>query len=195
MTAGWVGALLLSCFNFSRPIVEPLGPEVPPSIDGRDVHVFGTRPDGVDWAAGRATLDLPIGTVYQRILEHESLKDMRKTTLVRTAEERPGYLAFQFVDVAVRVRAILFKMKVTWREAWGFVVAKGSAEAPERIVASYEKVAGTKHINHQCGSYIMDAKGGSTTELSFYEEIKAARRSAEDTRNMHAGILKNLRRR
>jgi hypothetical protein len=28
----------------------------------------------------------------------------------------------------------------------------------------------------------------------MYEEVKADRRSAEDTRNMHAGILRNLRR-
>ena len=35
---------------------------------------------------------------------------------------------------------------------------------------------------------------GEATDLSMYEEIKADRRSARDTRDMHAGILANFRR-
>jgi hypothetical protein len=54
-------------------------------------------------------------------------------------------------------------------------------------------VAGTGHIQKQCGSYVLEARG-EATDLSMYEEIKADRRSARDTRDMHAGILQNFRR-
>jgi hypothetical protein len=61
------------------------------------------------------------------------------------------------------------------------------------MVISYEKVAGTGHIERQCGSYVLQARTDGTTDLSMYEEVKADRRSAKDTRDMHAGILRNLR--
>jgi hypothetical protein len=60
-------------------------------------------------------------------------------------------------------------------------------------VVSYQKVAGTGHIQRQCGSYVLEARGAAT-DISMYEEIKASRRTARDTRDMHAGILENLRR-
>lgn len=181
------------CFDFSRPVTSPLRPSLPPSSEGTDVHAFGSHPNGLDWAAGRATLDLPIEAVYRKILEHRSLKDMSKTSLARIAEDRPGFLAFQYVDVLVRVRVLLVRLKIAWREAWGFAVARGTAGAPREIVAAYEKISGTRHIRHLCGSYVLSALDGGRTELSFYEEVDAARRSAEDTCNMHKGILRNLR--
>jgi hypothetical protein len=60
-------------------------------------------------------------------------------------------------------------------------------------VVSYQKIAGSGHIERQCGSYVLQARDDGTTDLSMYEEVKADRRSAEDTRDMHRGILRNLR--
>ena len=182
-----------SCFDFSRPIVEPLRPVVPAALDGRDAHVFGRRADRLDWAAGRATIEAPIAAVYGRILEFTSLKDMTKTTVKRHPESRPGFLAFQVVDIAVRVKAVIVKTTIEWREAWGFALTEGTPDAPRRIVASYQKVSGTGHIKHLCGSYVMTAMDSGRTDLAFYEEVRASRRNAEDTRNMHIGILRNLR--
>ena len=182
-----------SCFDFSRPILEPLRPPVPAAPDGSDVHVFGRRADGPDWAAGRATIQAPIEHVYGRILEFTCLKDMTKTTVNRHPENRPGFLAFQVVDIAVRVRALVVKKTIEWREAWGFALTEGTPHAPRRIVASYQKVSGTGYIKHLCGSYVMTALDAGRTDLAFYEEVRASRRNAEDTRNMHAGILRNLR--
>ncbi len=181
------------CFDLRGPVVEPLSPPIP-LVPGHDNHVFGTYPSGVVWAAGRAVLDVPIQSVLARLLDHTNVKDMTRTTLTTTVLDRPGYMAFHLVDVVVTLRALFFKLTVPWTEAWAYRLVEGAAQAPRRIVVSYQKVAGSDHIERQCGSYVLQARDDGTTDLSLYEEVKAARRSAEDTRNMHRGILKNLRR-
>jgi hypothetical protein len=70
---------------------------------------------------------------------------------------------------------------------------EGKEDAPRKIVISYQKVAGSGHLQRQCGSYVLQARDEASTDLSMYEEVKADRRSARDTRDMHTGILRNLR--
>ncbi len=180
------------CFDFTRKVVEPLRPAIP-LIPGRDNHVFGTSPAGVAWASGRVVVDKPVAAVYANLLDHRCVKDMTKTTIATTVVDRPDYMAFHLVKIVVTLRALLLKMEVPWTEAWAFSLVEGTAEAPRRIVASYQKVAGTDHIKRQCGSYVLQAREDGTTDLSLYEEVKADRRSARDTRDMHRGIVRNLR--
>lgn len=181
-----------ACFDFSRPIVEPLRPPIP-LVEGRDNSAHGTYENGVDWAATRTVLPMSIRSVYAQVLDHRNVKDMKKTTLTTKVLERPGFLQFDLVDVVVTLRVLLVKVKVAWTEAWGYTLVEGTESDPLKIVVSYQKVAGTGHIQRQCGSYVLEARGAAT-DISMYEEIKAARRSARDTRDMHAGILANLRR-
>jgi hypothetical protein len=180
------------CFDFTAQIVDPLRPPMP-MIEGRDNSAFGTYPSGIDWAAGRAVVKLPIRTLYAKLLDHRNVKDMKKTTLSTTVLERPGYLELHHVNVVVSLRALFVKMKIAWTEEWGYRLVEGTWEAPRKIVVSYQKIGGTRYIKHQCGSYVLQAHDDASTDLSFYEEVKADRRSAEDTRNMHAGILRGLR--
>ncbi len=189
--AGTPGEGAGPCFDFSRPIVEPLRPRIA-LMEGRDNSTFGTYPNGVDWAATRAVLAMPVRSAYARVLDHRNEKDMKKTTLSTTVLERPGYLQFDLVEVVVTLRVLLVKVKVAWTEAWGYTLVEGTESDPRKIVVSYQKVAGTGHIQKQCGSYVIEARG-EATDLSMYEEIKAAHRSAQDTRDMHAGILENFR--
>ena len=126
-------------------------------------------------------------------LDHRNLKDSTRTTVVTTVLERPDYLAFHNVDVTVRIRALFFKLKLQWTEAWGYSLVEGTPDAPLKIVIAYQKIAGTSHIDQQCGSYVLWARDAATTDLALYEEVKADRRSAEDTRDMHKGILGTLR--
>jgi hypothetical protein len=181
-----------SCFDFTRKVVEPLTPVIP-LLPGRDNHVFGTSPGGVGWASGRVVLDMPVAAAYASLLDHRNVKDMTKTTLATTVVDRPDYLAFHLVKIVVTLRALFLKMEIPWTEAWAFSLVEGTAEAPRRIVVSYQKVAGTDHIKRQCGSYVLQAREDGTTDLSLYEEVKADRRSARDTRDMHRGIVRNLR--
>ena len=119
--------------------------------------------------------------------------NMSKTTLKTTVLERPDYLAFHLVEVVVRLRFLLLTRDVPWTEEWAYSLAEGTEAAPRRIVVSYQKVAGTTHIKRECGSYELEARDDGTTDLSMYEEVKADRRSAQDTSEMHRGIVKNLR--
>ncbi len=180
------------CFDFAVKVIDPLRPPLP-RIEGRDNSAFGTYPSGIDWAAARALVAMPIGEVYAKLLDHRTVKDMKKTTLSTTVLERPGYLDFHHVDVVVTLRALFVKVKVAWTEEWGYSLAEGTRDAPRKIVVSYQKIAGSRFIKHQCGSYVLEAHDEATTDLSLYEEIKADHRSAEDTRNMHAGTLRTLR--
>ena len=180
------------CFDFGRKVVDPLTPRIA-MVDGRDHHVFGTYPSGIDWASGRVVLPMPLEEAYARLLDHRNVKDMRKTTLRTTVLQRPGYLAFHLVDVVVRLRLLLLRKDVPWTEEWAYSLAEGTPTAPRRIVVSYQKVAGTTHIKRQCGSYVLEARDDGTTDLSLYEEVKADRRSARDTSDMHRGIVRNLR--
>jgi len=180
------------CFDFGRKVVEPLAPRIA-MLDGRDHHEFGTLASGVDWASGRVVLDMPIEEAYARLLDHRNVKDMSKTTLKTTVLERPDYLAFHLVEVVVRLRFLLLTRDVPWTEEWAYSLAEGTEAAPRRIVVSYQKVAGTTHIKRECGSYELEARDDGTTDLSMYEEVKADRRSAQDTSEMHRGIVKNLR--
>jgi len=181
-----------ACFDFSRPIVEPLRPPIP-LAEGRDNSAHGTYANGVAWASTRTVLPIPIRSVYAKVLDHRNEKDMRKTTLTTKVLERPGFLQFDLVDVVVTLHVLLVNVKVAWTEAWGYTLVEGTESDPRKIVVSYQKVAGTGHIQRQCGSYVLEARG-SATDISMYEEIKADRRSARDTRDMHAGILENFRR-
>jgi hypothetical protein len=180
------------CFDFTRKVSEPLAPRIA-LIEGRDNHEFGTYPTGIIWASGRVVLDMPVAEAYARLLDHRNVKDMKKTTLSTTVLDRPGYLAFHMVDVVVRLRLLLLKMDLPWTEEWAYSLTEGTEGAPGRIVVSYQKVAGTHHIKRQCGSYVLEARVVGTTDLSLYEEVKASRRSARDQRDMHRGIVRNLR--
>ena len=180
------------CFDFTTPIVDPLHPPIP-MIPGRDNSVFGTYPNGIHWSATRARVAMPITEIYARLRDHRNHKDMKKTHVSTSELERPGYLGFQRVEVAVTLHALFFKTKVEWAEDWGFTLVEGTREAPRRIVASYQKVEGTRYLKHQCGSYVLQALDEATTDLSMYDEVVARRRDAEDTRNMQAGILANIR--
>jgi hypothetical protein len=181
------------CFDFRGKVVEPLSTPIA-LVPGQDSHVFGTYPSGVGWAAGRAVIDMPIESVLARLLDHRNVKDMARTTLTTTVLDRPEYMAFHVVDIVVTLRALFMKLSVPWTEAWAFSLVEGAPQAPRRIVVSYQKIAGSDHIQRECGSYVLQARDDGTTDLSVYDELKADRRKAEDTRNMHRGILRNLRR-
>ena len=190
--AAAAGELAGPCFDYRERVAEPLKPPIE-LVPGRDNHTFGRDPKGFDWAAGRAVLAMPIRTALDRLRDPRNLKDMAKTKLTITVDERPPHLALQRVDVIVTLRALFMKTKVLWTEAWAFTLVEGTRDDPHRILASYQKVSGTSHIQHLCGSYVLQARDDGTTDISMYEEVKASRRSARDTSNMHRGILRNIR--
>jgi hypothetical protein len=181
-----------TCFDLSGPVTEPLRPPIP-LIDGNDNTTYATQPDGIAWAAARAIVHRPIEAVYLKLLDHRNVKNMRKTELETQVLERPGLLEYHLVSIVVTVKVVLFTKTFAWSEEWGFTLAAGTRERPDRIVVAYQKVDGTKELQHECGSYVLQRLRDGSTDLFMYEEIKAPRRSARDTMNMQRGILRNLR--
>ena len=181
-----------TCFDLSEAITEPLRPSIP-LLEGSDNTAFATHPNGIAWAAARAVIRRPIEVVYLKLLDHRNVKNMRKTELDTQVFERPGLLEYHLVSVVVTLKVVLLKKTIAWSEEWGFSLAEGTRDKPDRIVASYQKVDGTKYLEHECGSYVLQRLGDDATDISLYEEVKAPRRSARDTMNMHLGILRNLR--
>jgi len=57
-----------ACFDFSRPVVEPLRPPIP-LVEGRDNSAHGTYTNGVAWASTRTVLPIPIRSVYAKVLD------------------------------------------------------------------------------------------------------------------------------
>jgi hypothetical protein len=180
------------CFDVRRGIRAPLKPPIALLGDG-DNSRYGTYRDGTDWASARAVVRMPIGRVLAKLRDHRNLKDMRKTRLVVHHFQEPSYLDLRHVEVEVVVRALLLKRTIRWTEEWAYRLVEGTQESPALVLANYQKIAGTSHIQHQCGSYSVRPFGPDATDLALYEEVRATRRSAEDTRNMHRGILRNLR--
>jgi hypothetical protein len=180
------------CFDveagFDRPLHEPIA-----YLGSEDTSLHGDRPDGTHWAATRAVLDLPARVLLEKLRDHRNVKDMSRTVLTARRFEHPDYLELCHVDVDVTVKALFVKLHLRWTEEWAYRLLAGSPERPELVVANYQKIAGTNHIRHQCGSYVIRRIDDDRSDLFMYEEIRARRRSSEDTRDMHRGILRNIR--
>jgi hypothetical protein len=178
------------CFDLGGS--APLKPPIALRSDG-DNSQFGTYPDGTDWASTRGVVQMPIRTVLAKLQDHRNLKDMKKTRLLVLHLEHPGYLDLRHVQVEVVVRALLIKRTIQWTEEWAYRLVEGTVESPNLVLANFQKIAGTSYIQHQCGSYSVRGFGPDATDLGLYDEVRAKHRSASDTRNMHMGILRNIR--
>jgi hypothetical protein len=181
-----------SCFDLAQGFDAPLRPPIE-LREGSDHAEFGSYADGRDWASVRAVVAMPLAKVHAKLLDPRNLKDMKKTRIVVRPLPQAGYLDVRELDIEVTGRALLVKVTVRWTERWAFRLLEGTPEQPLLIVANYQKVAGTEHIRHQCGSYVLRPLGAGASDLSLYEEIAAKRRSARDTRDMLLGNLRSIR--
>lgn len=170
-------------------------PREPLPLNGTgDDTRHGTYDTGVDWAATRAVVRMPIQTVVAKLRDHRNVKNMSRTRLATRCRDQPGdYLALCQLDVDVTVKALLLKLHVRWTEEWAYRLIAGTPEAPSEVAIDYQKIAGTAHIRHQCGSYMLRSLGPAATDLFLYDEIRAKRRSSDATSQMHLGILRNIR--
>ncbi len=163
------------CFDWNdakaltSPLKEPLTP-------GQEQ--FGQRPAGGGWGAVAALVPVPVARVLQDLRRHDSTK----TSDIAEFKIRPlpaqGLLERH--EAAFTVKPFLF-ITVEWVERWGFALVQGTPAAPQKVVASYEKVEGTSHIKHLCGSIVIQARDAAHTEIFLFEEADASRRSPEDT--------------
>lgn len=186
------------CFDFSRPVSLALQPPAGPSsplTDGpalSDAIASGQHPRGGGWATAQARIDLPIGLVLDLLRDHTTLKNPKECDLSYEHETRAGMLDFERVDVTIHPFPLV---SIRWQEQWAFAVTKGSAENPVEALVAYQKVSGTEHIRHFCGTIALKASNDGATELEIYEETDATRRAPEAIARGHVGTLRTLRER
>jgi hypothetical protein len=159
------------CFDFSAQITEPKHILV-------TTDQSGNLAENLFWAAVRGDVSQPIQVLLKDLEDHRSTRSSRIDKMEIKDLKDPNYLIKQ--EVHSEVDPFPF-VKVEWTEIWGFAVTQGTPDHPERVVISYEKTEGTSHIEHLCGSYVLQKKGDGNTDVFIYEEAKATGRSEKDT--------------
>lgn len=177
------------CFDFNTKVTKPLG-KMLPLKPGQDTSDLGDLKDGVNWASLRGTVKKPIKKVLDLLLDHKTTASPRVDEMEVAKVESPNYLARH--DVKFLIKPFLF-VKVRWTEQWAYTLVDGTPADPKEVLVSYQKVEGTSHIEHLCGSVVLRKLGPNETDVYQYEEAKATQRSAKDTLKGNIGTLKTLR--
>lgn len=174
---------LAKCFDFNAKTVKPL-------------HAVTDKPDsgkletGQVWASTQSLIDKPIGQILKLLLDHNNTRSPRINEMDVEQLKDPNYLAHHLVKFVIK--PFLF-INIRWTEEWAYAIAAGTEENPSEVVVSYEKIDGTSHIEHLCGSIVLRKLGDAQTKVFLYEQAKATQRTAEDTLKGIEGTLKSLR--
>jgi hypothetical protein len=138
----------------------------------------GERAGGGNWAVTTQMVAVPAARIVEDLRRHGSTRTEDIAELKLKALPAEGKLDRH--DAAFTVKPFLF-VTVEWVERWIFTLVKGTAVAPLRVDVSYEKIEGTSHIKHLCGSIAVKALDATRSEVTLYEEADASQRSADDT--------------
>ncbi len=188
-----------ACFDFSKKVADPLRTAPAWKSDRReDVsgrgkvtrHEPGKPKSGYVWGQARGVVRKPIRELLNLLLDHNTTKSskIREINFSKSSDE--NYFARHVITF--EVTALIF-FSAEWTEEWGYAITRGSGMAPERVVISYQKTAGTSHIEHLCGSIVLEMIDANTTDVYAYEEVNANQRNDEDTESGLVGTLLTLR--
>jgi hypothetical protein len=153
-------------------------------------HGSGELHDGVVWAKVQSRVPRSMESILDDLARHQKTKGARVDEMEIKDVNDPLYLLDQKVHYVVR--PFLF-VNVDWEEEWTFDLLKGTSQDPRSVRVSYKKTAGTSHIEHLCGQYVLNSAGPGRTDVTIYEEVKATRRSEEDALNGIRGTLMQLK--
>jgi hypothetical protein len=177
------------CFDFSTKVTTPL--KAPPEKyeAGKDLSESHAT-EKTDIAQISGVVEKPILEIYQKLLDPKTLRNDEHTEIKTKETESKDYL--KRITQSIKIKPVFF-LTLEWNEEWVYAVKDGTAEAPKTMVISFEKTAGTSHIQHECGSYVLKALSPTSTGVFIYEEMKADRRDAKDLLNDITGTLRTLR--
>jgi hypothetical protein len=177
------------CFDANAQRSGPLQPSLALASDGRELSDAGQRGELV-WARRRGRVERPLETLRAFLEDPRHFKDDKvdEMTLRRLA---PGP-NLSHVSVHSRVRPFPF-VTVEWTDEWTVSLLAGTEARPEKLLVSYQKVAGTSYIAHWCGDLVLTRVDDQTTDVAQYEEAKITGRSHEEMKQGLAGFLDTLR--
>ena len=177
------------CFQLDQVNLKPLRPGR--TATAEDQSSSGTDKDtDLRWAEVSGLVPKPIDEILTRLMDPMTTRDPEITRLETSVVKVPGALLKQ--SIAVKIKPIFF-LTLEWVEEWMFAERPGIAPQEREILISYQKISGTSHIRHFCGNMTLRQIGPKSTSVSFYEEIIADRRKAEDVERGLQGTLRALR--
>lgn len=150
----------------------------------------------VDHGLLRAEIPRSVEVLMVALKDHKNLKSPQ-ATIVETVESNEA-------DAPARwVKNIQFEVNpfpliyVRWQERWGFylqeVVVPGLSKPKKMALINYEKVDGTSHISHLCGSIeLRSLSEANRSEITYYEQVRATNRTAQDTLAGLRGTVETL---
>jgi len=184
------------CFDFSSRIDHVLRPDLTAQRSGSQgvLAPDSGKPttnekDGIFWGVVTGDVHLPVRNVYFLLSDHNTTKSSRVEKMGVTEEMDPHYLLRQKVHFEIDPFPFV---TVDWDEEWAYALLEGTSEKPTKVLISYEKVDGTSHIKHLCGSILITQINPQSSEVLFYEEVQATNQSQGDTVSGLKGKLKNL---
>lgn len=191
-----LGAALLACRHEEVPFPSRLEPLEPNRADWP--QPTSERPDVVSggdsdlwWAHSRGYVLAPPAAVWAALDDPEVVVDRRE---VDAWEVEEGVLpefprSWRIHHVVNDIVTVDFDL------TWAFELHAGTEEAPERVVARWDKTDGTSFIDILTGTLTIEAdpQDPGRTRLSAEEHLKASLRDDETIaiylRDLHAAIV------
>ncbi|HET6347015.1 MAG TPA: hypothetical protein VFH51_18915, partial [Myxococcota bacterium] len=175
-------------FNPPEPLAPVLGVS-DASTRAVRAEAAGDFATGIHWAAVQGRVSRSVPELVRDLETQDARKSDRDNNMTLTPVPDPTFLARQEVHFSFKPLPLV---EVEWTETWAYAVTRGTVDQPETVVVAYEKTRGTSYIPHLCGSVFLQARGPHSTEVTWYEEVKATRRSAADTLNGIRATLRKL---
>lgn len=188
LAAFWASTqVAANCYDFSKGASTPLKPPIALLKTGDNFEKG--RKDSLAWGAVRGVVNRPIEAILKDLLDLRTIKDA-STNMKVTEVKNPAYLAFYKVETTVN--PFLF-ISASWEEGWAYALKEGTKANPKNVVILYQKLSGTGHLEHLCGSIVIKKASAKETDLAFYEEVISKYWSEDKALENFFGTLRTLR--
>lgn len=180
-------AFAAPCFELSKPVTGPLRESLPLSKSG-DAADQGK--DQHAWARLRGVVKRPIGALTKWLEDPSHFPDPSIDELTVKRLDAGALWARFEVHQLVKPFPLV---RVEWTDEWAFTLTRGTREQPERVVIAYQKREGTAHIEHYCGTIVLERLDDGTTDVALAEESTITGKDKTDVAKGLAWFLGLLR--
>ena len=149
------------------PVGRSLFPESFEVVSGGDRDLW--------WAHGRGFVHAPVGVVWHHARDIEVCVDRREVeSWTVTSDTVPDFDASYTIHNVVKDI-----ITVEYDTTWVHEVQEGTVVHPERVVALWDKTAGTGFIDLLAGSLVLQPADDGVTEVLMVQHMQAALRDDE----------------
>ncbi len=149
----------------------------------------GKDPKGFFFAEGGGCIARPLRQVWAALHNPLSVK-WKDANLVDFTESKQADVDFLFL---ANYEAGPFFAVQSWTIEWYQTLKEGTVEDPKRLLISYAKVKGTRHITHWKGEFELVALDDKTTSFAMRNELRGTRINEEKAAGGILDIYQNLK--